>query len=97
MDSITFRDIYNVLEYGAIIASEPELEVLITWNGSSTFNWWNRVPATTAEWTNVDVLTRYDVTTLDMAERIAKEWINEAVNTCDECGLVHENDFEVRA
>ena len=71
--------IHDVLDYGYIIASEPELGSILTWNGSAIFLWWNPIASNSGEtlWSNDDIKTVYEVTTIHEAERIAKGWIEE--------------------
>lgn len=68
--------IAQVLDYGYIIAADEELDCLVTWNGSSTFNFWiYQTGIRSIEgWINTDVKTIIGPD-LTQAERIAKEWL----------------------
>lgn len=46
---------------------------VITWNGSATFNVWEKK----SRWRNVDCFTVYGVTEVDAAAHAAEDWIDE--------------------
>lgn len=62
----------EILDYGYIVAADEEVEMLVSWNGSATFNFW---VGTLSGWQNTDCRTIYDIETLHQAEKEAKEWL----------------------
>lgn len=74
--------IYEVMQYGTIIAADEDLGVIVTWNGSATLNLWADRGA--GEWDGTDCRTIYGLAD-DMpvkgrtppAVRAAEEWIAE--------------------
>ena len=76
--------IYDVIGYGAIIDSVDDIGSIITWNGGATFLWWNLTGRENRLhemlWSNDDIRTVYDVTTLRQAETVAREWIEDALS-----------------
>lgn len=77
------HQIEDVLQYGYIVAANED-GCLVTWNGSSTFNFWvyQMGIRPIAGYINTAVKTIIGPD-LAMAERIAKEW------------LFNPNDYEV--
>ena len=75
----------EMLDYGYIIAADDDLGCAITWNGSATFNFWVE---SLSGWTNTDVQTHYEITTLNQAEKIAQEWLANpnGYDVCEPCG-----------
>jgi hypothetical protein len=65
-------DIFGVLEYGSIVGSDHDRGLVITYNGSCTFNVW-RVDG--YEFDNIDCFTR-DNATASTARAIAAEWLD---------------------
>lgn len=72
-----FAAIAELFDYGYPIWHDEDYKVVVTWNGSATFNLW--------EWnlygfSNTDVCTVYPDTfspTLDWGQEKAQNWINE--------------------
>jgi len=67
------HDIFGVLEYGSIVASDNERGWVITYNGSCTFNVW-RVFASGFD--NIECFTRYEATA-STARAIAAAWLDD--------------------
>ena len=63
-------NIYEVLEYGAIVYGDEDQCMIITFNGHATFNVWRGVGGI---WDGVDCFTRYE-TTLNDAPKVARNW-----------------------
>ena len=53
------NDIFQVMEYGHILASDEDVRLLVTWNGRATYNLWSENGL--GNYDNVDVAT-YDPT-----------------------------------
>jgi hypothetical protein len=74
---------YIVAEHGYPVAVHPEYGVMVAWNGHSTFNVY--VEIQTGCWKNVDVfMTGKDVATIQEAEKLAKEHLEEMEGNEDE-------------
>ncbi|MGL4808374.1 MAG: hypothetical protein ACRC4O_06500 [Giesbergeria sp.] len=63
--------VFDALRGGAIIAGDDDLHVVVTWNGSCTFNLW-----LADTWVNVDCRTR-EVSTYGEARAHARQWLSE--------------------
>jgi hypothetical protein len=68
-------DIFDVLDYGHIVAFDEDRQILITYNGSATYNAWQQTE--TGAFHNFDVRTVYVTDTFDEARKEGKEWISE--------------------
>lgn len=73
-------DIFDVLDYGAIVGYDDDRQILITYNGSATYNAWVQTQAGTFD--NFDVRTVYpdgnrNGVTFDEAKREAYEWFSD--------------------
>ncbi len=69
--------IFEVLERGAIVFGDEEYGIVVTWNGSATFNWWVLQFESVQVWAEMDVKTVYGVETLRQAEMVAEDWLKE--------------------
>jgi hypothetical protein len=81
----------DVLDYGYIVAADNEIDALITWNGSAIFNFWI---STVDGYKNTDVRTVYDVTNVNVAEKIAKAWLENPNDdpACETCKSHYPED-----
>ena len=73
-------DIFDVLEYGAIVGRDDDRRILITYNGSATYNAW--LAEIDGDFVNFDVRTVYpdgnrNSVTFEEAKREAYEWFYE--------------------
>jgi len=67
-------DLHDVLgTTGAILASDRDRGICVSWNGSATFNLWS---IDGGSFTALDCRTRYDVT-YEQAEVFARAWVAE--------------------
>lgn len=58
---------------GFVVFADEETRTLILWNGSATFTWWS-APYENFFFQNTDIKTRYDITDIKEAEKVAEEW-----------------------
>jgi hypothetical protein len=65
-------DIFGVLEYGSIVAADADRGLVITYNGSCTFNVWL---VDGYEFEPIECFTR-DGATASTARAIAAEWLD---------------------
>ena len=73
-------DIFDVLDYGAIVGWDDDRNILITYNGHATYNAWAQTEAGTFD--NFDVRTVYpdgnrNRVSFEEAKREAYEWFYE--------------------
>ena len=73
-------DIFDVLEYGAIVGRDNDRRILITYNGSATYNAW--VADSDGYFVNFDVRTIYpdgnrNSVTIEEAKCEAREWFRD--------------------
>ncbi len=64
-----------VVADGAIVWAHEEFDCVITWNGSSIFNWWT---LNANGWENVDIQTVYGITNVFEARGAAQAWAEAA-------------------
>lgn len=57
------------------VASTEDVEYVILWNGSATFNVWVNIEG--EEYSNIDAFTVYDVTSFEQAKAIAEDKLKE--------------------
>lgn len=82
------ENIFSIVQNnGAVIYANEELEFFITWNGSATFQWFNKEHYAGIFFKVVDIRTVYGVETLAQAEAEAKEWADY------ELSMVEHHDF----
>lgn len=70
------ENIFTISNTRFIVYSDEETRVLITWNGSATFQWWS-APYENFYFQERATKTRYDVSSIHDAATFAEEWFTD--------------------